>query len=138
MYKPKHFKLYELVDNYSYHNVPHWKLWLAFDDRLLRTIDILRETIGVPITINDWKWGGTREWRGLRTRRSDVYSQFSQHSFGRAADMIFAGVSAAEVRRRIKKMGINVTCEEKIKGVEITWVHVDVRNNEPGYNGFSV
>ena len=147
MYKPKHFIIEELVDKKTYESTPEWKLWAAFDDRLLKTIDFLREEIGVPITINNWKWGGDRQWSGLRPPESPYYSQWSQHSYGRAVDMIFKGIPAPEVRQKIKKLikqgklnriNHSFTFEENMKGKPINWVHLDLRNNNSGYNGFNV
>ena len=154
MYKSKHFELYELVDKYTYNTVPHWKLWGALDSRLLKVIDILREdsVVGVPITINSWKWNGKRQWSGLRVPESPYYLQYSQHSFGRAVDMIFKGIPAEKVRERIKELmnqgafkGVcdSITCEEtkdyRDHGINpLTWCHLDLRVNNPGYNEFYV
>lgn len=146
-YKCKHFIIEELVDKETFEKTPEHKLWTVFDDRLLKSIDFLREEIGVPITINNWKWGGDRQWSGYRPPGSPYYSQWSQHSSGRSVDMIFKGIPAVEVRHRIKKLlkqgklnniTPSLTFEEKMKGKEITWVHMDIRNNNPGYNGFNV
>jgi hypothetical protein len=149
MYKPNHFIIEELVDKKTFESNPEWKLWLLFDDRLLKTIDFLREEFGVSITINNWKWKGEagRQWSGYRPPGSPYYSQFSQHSLGRAVDMLFSGIPAPEVRHRIKKLikqgklnriNHSFTFEENMKGVEISWCHLDLRNNKPGYNGFDV
>lgn len=146
-YKCKHFIIEELVDKETFETTPEWKLWVAFDDRLLKAMDFLREEIGVPITINNWKWSGDRSWSGLRPPGSPYYSRWSQHSYGRAVDMIFKGIPAVDVRHRIKKLikqgklnniAPSLTFEEKYKGKEISWVHMDVRNNPLGYNGFDV
>lgn len=147
MYKCKHFKIYELVDKKTFETTPEWKLWVAFDDRLLKLIDFLREEFGVSITINSWKWGGDRQWSGLRTSASKWYSPWSQHSFGRAVDMRFKGITAPEIRKQLKEMMVqgkldhittSITCEENKGGVPISWVHLDVRSAPKGYNGFDI
>lgn len=148
-YKCKHFAIHELVDKKTFETTPEWKLWVAFDDRLLKAIDYLREEIGVPVTINNWKWKGEagRQWSGYRPPGTPYYSQYSQHSFGRAVDMLFSGIAAPEMRTKIKDLinqgkmehiATSFTFEENMKGKPISWVHMDVRNNKPGYNGFDV
>ena len=141
MYRSKYFNIKELVDKETYQSTPEWKLWLGFDSRLLILIDFLREEIGVPITINDWSWGGSNQWRGLRSPKSPYYSRWSQHSYGRAVDMIFKGIDADTIRLKIKELmnqgklkhiTTTVTVEEGV-----SWVHLDVRNNKDGYNSFN-
>lgn len=149
MYKSKYFKIHELVDPDTYNNTKEWKLWLAFDERLLKILDILREdpVIGVPITINNWKWGKDRKWSGLRNSSSLWYTPWSQHTYGRAVDMLFKDMNSGKVRERIKEMVeagefkdiVNsVTCEATLNGKQISWVHLDIRNNKPGYNELNI
>lgn len=137
MYKPKHFILEELVDKRTFESTPEWKLWYALDERILKIADLVREEIG-PITINNWKWNGNRQW--------------SQHSFGRALDMVPKLVTPRQGRDKIKEMmekgkfkGItnSITCEETKsyrdhKKDPLTWIHLDVRNNQEGYNEFYI
>jgi hypothetical protein len=99
MYKCKHFAIQELVSKKTYHDRGN-KSWYLFDDRILRTADLLRERYG-QITINDWMWGGKNQSRGLRTPESMYYSLYSAHSHGRAIDCIFKDVTAEQVRQDI-------------------------------------
>lgn len=94
------------------------------------TIDALREKYG-SITINDWSYGGTNESRGLRTPESKYYSPYSQHSFGRAMDLIFKYTTAEQVRQDIlanpnDPAFIYITSFEE----GTSWLHIDVRNVE--------
>jgi len=147
VYKCKHFRIEELVDQQTFKSNPEWKLWIAFDDRLLKAIDFLREELDTPITINNWLWGGDRQWSGLRHAGGQYYSRFSSHSYGRAVDMLFTGISAERVRGIAKNLIANgkmehinhsFTFEERKNGKQISWVHMSVQNNGIGYNGFSV
>jgi hypothetical protein len=152
MYKPKHFILEEFIDKETFENIPEWKLWFAMDERILRIADILREDLGVSVNINNWKWGRNRQWAGIRPYGTKYYSQWSQHSYGRALDMLFKGIPSVEVRKRIKELmeqgkfkGItkSITCEETAKYRDhktspLSWVHLDVRNNKSGYNEFYI
>jgi hypothetical protein len=153
MYKPKYFKIQELVDKKTFESNPDWKLWLAFDERILMLMDYLREDLKSPITINNWSSGGVRQWSGLRPYGTPFYSQFSQHSFGRAVDFLVRGIEPRKVRNRLKelmengeleRLGIrSITVEETKKFRDtgkdpLTWVHLDIRNNNSGYNEFYI
>jgi hypothetical protein len=127
MYKCKHFQIHELVPKKTFQQRGE-AAWQLIDDRLLFTIDSLRALYG-SITINNYNWGGNRQWSCLRTSDSPYYSPYSQHSFGRAADCIFKNVSTDKVRQDILK---NPDKEEfkYINAVElkVSWLHVDIRN----------
>ena len=86
MYLPKYFKLTELVSRKIYEKRGDMAFGL-FDDRLLETLDQLREQFG-PLTCNSWAAGGDRQYSGFRASSEPYYSPFSQHSFGRAVDLI--------------------------------------------------
>ncbi|AEA99037.1 D-Ala-D-Ala carboxypeptidase family metallohydrolase [Alteromonas mediterranea] len=126
MYKPKYFIAQELVPKSVFLKRGARSLELI-DERLLITIDQLREKFG-PCTINNWHSGGGFTESGLRTPDCKHYSPFSQHTFGRAADCKFSKATPEEVRHYI------LTHPEEfpfITFVELdtpTWVHIDVRN----------
>ena len=70
-------------------------------------------------------------WSGLRTADSPYFSVTSQHSFGRAVDIIFKDISAEEVRQSMLKNESKwlsiypyITLED-----DVNWTHIDVRNN---------
>ena len=133
MYKPKHFKVQELVSPDIF-NQRGSKAIELLDPRLLETLDKLREELGRPITINNWLWGGNFKQRGLRDRsfyKSDkaYVDSLSQHKYGRAVDFDVKGMSAPEVRKFIYKN------REKFPFItfvetDINWVHIDCRNSE--------
>lgn len=125
MIKAKYFKIEELVDKKTF-NIRGERAWQLIDDRLIYSIDSLREKFG-PITINNWNSGGDREWSGLRTVDSPYYSRYSQHTFGRAADLLFSNADVEEVRKYILA---NKDLFPYITGVELgtSWLHIDIRN----------
>lgn len=127
MYKCKHFIIEELVSPQAYKDRGE-KAWQLLDDRLLMTLDLLRERYG-KMTVNNWKWGGNREWSGLRTADSPYFSKYSQHSFGKAADIIFNDITAEEVRQDILDNPDDPTFKF-INSIElgVSWVHLDCRN----------
>lgn len=127
MYKCKHFSIHELVPPQVYKDRGEFA-WELLDDRLLITIDALRSRYGT-MTINNYKLGGEREWSGLRTPDSPFYREYSQHTFGRAADSIFHLVPVEHVRHDIQE---NPQMFPFINSLELntSWLHIDVRNCE--------
>jgi hypothetical protein len=141
-YTPKYFKPYEFVDRETYRIRGARSLQLI-DVRLLWTMDAIKEYFGVEfsVTINDWYWGGKREWSGLRTYGSPYYSPYSQHSFGRAIDFLISGHNANYIRLCIKKDPNNpafkyITAIEDFEGM--TWIHIDVRTWNKKRNGLLI
>ena len=126
-YKCKYFIIEELVDPETYKKRGD-RAWELLDYRMLVTIDRLREKYG-KMTINNWKWGKDRMWSGLRTPESAWYSQYSQHTYGRAADIIFHDITAEEVRQDIIA-NPDDPAFEFINSIELgtSWLHADVRN----------
>ena len=127
--RSKYFDISELVPKHMY-NMRGNKNWRFIDERLISTIDTLKEHFSSgTMTINNYKWGGDREWSGLRTSQSPDYSPTSMHSFGKAIDCIFSHYSAEEVRLYILS---NKGFFPYIRGMEdtVSWLHVDVRNED--------
>lgn len=129
MYMCNHFKAQEFVDPETF-RLRGDKSWMLMDRNILIIMDIIREEIGVPITINNWLWGGARKWSGLRTTSSPDYIPYSQHSFGRAVDFLVNGYSADDVRDIIRDLFIKGRFP--VKGIRlelgISWVHIDIAN----------
>ena len=98
-YKCKHFAIYELVPEHIYKKYGEFA-WCFLDTNALITLDKLRQRFG-PMTVNNYKWGGSRNWSGLRTSGSPYYSPTSQHSFGRAFDILFKSTHIDKVRNTI-------------------------------------
>jgi len=107
----------------KYERRPHILLGLL-DVRLIRADQQLRDKFG-PVTINNWRDGGPRNWSGIRTPDSSYFSPTSQHDFGRASDKIFSDAPAEEVRQyiRVHWQDLGITCIED----HVSWVHSDVR-----------
>lgn len=128
MYRPKHFILEELVPEMT-HRLFGDKAWEFLDERALMVLDRLREKFG-SITVNNWKWGGPRQWSGLRTEESPYGTQYSQHRAGRAFDCVFKAADPETVRTYILEHPEEFP---EIGGLELgtpTWVHFDVRHHD--------
>lgn len=127
MYKCKNFTIEELVPPDVLQDIGEELCWGLLDERLLVTIDALREVYG-PMTINNWHIGGNRRQCGFRNDEG-TGAKYSQHRFGRAADLLPKNKKPAEIRADIlknpKKFGF-ITAMENVEG----WLHIDVRNCE--------
>lgn len=144
--KAKHFKLYELIPKATYEDFGEFA-WHFLDERAVSTLDEIRDFFGVPVTVNNWKWGGKLQYRGLRTDAyyleqysagnfHGTYSEFistrnSQHRFGRAFDFDVQGLAADSVRAALidtKKQGLF----QHLTRMELTtsWIHIDVANTQ--------
>lgn len=146
MFTCQYFKAHEFIPPHIYNK---WgeRSFMFIDDRILKMMDYIRENIGAPITINNYKWNGDRQWSGLRTPDSPWYSELSQHSFGRAVDFLVKGYTPQEVHVLLDKwlrysdefrsIVTSITVEEYKDG-GITWVHIDIRNASEGMNIFYV
>jgi len=129
MIKSKFFDVREFVppDVYKDRGI---NAWMLIDPRLIEVMDVIREAVKAPITINNYVWGGSRRWSGLRLSGSPYYSPYSQHSYGRAVDFLVKGMKAEEVRKLIKQLFqdgklpvIGLRME-----LRVSWVHLDVAN----------
>jgi len=139
-YTPKYFNVCEFVSRDMYNLLGDDSL-LTMDIRIVMTADLIREYFDVPIIINSWRWGGLRNWSGLRTNDSPYYKKTSQHSFGRAIDFISPNMSAKNMRNTILE-NPKEPAFKYITGVEdfdgMDWVHVDCRNLNKKQNRYLV
>ena len=123
----KHFVLEEFFEKDLVHSQVGDRLLSYLDPRILDICDFLRERYG-PATVNNWHLGGELEQCGFRRPSSKVGASCSQHKFGRAADLHFAGITAHEIRTDMKLdqapfMRAGITAIEE----GVTWLHVDCR-----------
>ena len=124
----KNLWLHEYVDKetyIAYHNanILH-KLAYKIDADMLRADQLLRDKFG-EVTINNWFYGGDKEWRGLRLPFSKDYSKDSLHSEFKGSDKIFKYATANEVLMYIQKnwRELGITAIE----IGVGWVHSDTR-----------
>lgn len=125
--RSKYFEIHELVSKHLYENVHEDLLWNMLDYKLIETIDKIKETFNDgTMTINNYKWGGDREWSGIRTKDSKYYSETSQHSIGKATDSVFSKYTIVEIRNYILN---NPKDFPHIGGIElgVSWLHIDTR-----------
>jgi len=131
--RAKHFDIKELVSPKFYASAGDAG-WAYISPTLIEMIDRLREVFG-PVIVNDWAWGGSFRYRGLRAeidipalKRQKIYRIGSLHNFGKAVDCHFRNVTVDQAREYI----ISHQGEfPHIRGIEIApWLHIDVRNSD--------
>jgi len=130
--KSKYFKIEELVSPAIVKLAHEDVLWGLLDDKLLQTIDKLKEKFNDgSMSINNYLWSGNRSQSGLRTKDSKYYSERSQHSVGKAIDCIFSRYNVDDIRNYILD---NPDEFPFIGGVElgVSWLHIDVRPRRNG------
>lgn len=134
--KSKYFKIEELVCRHVYEKFGD-RAWMFIDDRLVETLNLLREKIlGVPMIINTWKDGGGYSQRGLRCNRCQIVREktapyLSAHVLGKGMDFNASGMTADEVRGEIIKAQVLLPWPIRLeKGVG--WVHIDVYDSGNG------
>ena len=96
----EHAEIQELVDEEVY-NLLEEDAYKLFDERLLATIDAVREILDVPLTCNNWHWGGSRSNCGYRSKQCYIGAQRSYHKRGQAVDLISSQMTAKEMRDKL-------------------------------------
>ena len=120
------FSLQEFVPKSVWDKYGAKAIWFI-DPRIIESAQILRDELGVSLTINNWSYGGARYMSGLRIPDMNIYRPFSQHAFGRAVDIVSNKISAQEMREHILN---NQALYPHITTIEgnVSWLHMDCRN----------
>lgn len=138
VYKCKYFGLKELFPPIIYNSIENKEiLWWMMDDRLLKTLDMLRDKYG-PLLCNNWNQGLRN--RGFREPDSSTGAKYSQHKLGRAADLTPYKTTVDQMRNDLLANPFAeefkyITCVE----LDVSWLHIDVRNwDKEKYGIFTV
>lgn len=132
--KAKHFNIKEFVSENVYKKYGEFA-WTFIDERLIITMDALRENLGRPIIINSY--GRGLHQRGLRANKDkmvlskkDYY--ISQHCLGKASDFNVVGMKIIDVYNHILNNLDKYPYITRIENVEKTptWIHIDVANTQ--------
>jgi hypothetical protein len=126
----KNFSLHELVDEGTYEKFGDSSIWFL-DPKAFPILQYLRDRFG-PTTVNNWRSGGSLNYRGFRPIHCAIGGTYSQHRFGRGFDCSFKDATPDEVRYDIMKnelfyveMGLT-TIEDGLYSPN--WLHFDLRN----------
>ena len=132
-YIPKWFELYELMppELYTYdmmvsEDARERAFATFFDRKLLETIDVVREIIGLPLICNTWFQDGNRKNCGFRTMQCEVGAAQSQHKLGKAVDLICHKMSAEEMRQKIEANKDKLPYQIRIES-GTSWLHIDTK-----------
>lgn len=132
--KSKYFKIQELVSEEVYNKYGE-NAWQFIDEKLIYTIDTVREFFDEPIIVNNWLWGGTLKQRGLRANKDPLVANkkgyyISQHCLGKAVDFNVKDLTSEEVYNLILQNKDRFPYLKRIENIQYTptWVHIDVAN----------
>ena len=125
----KNFVIQEFVPPEIFTKFGDNSIWFV-DNRLVNVCQYIRTGTGKPLTINNWHTGGTYRESGYRVPDSTTGAKYSQHKFGRGADLkseLTPGELYDFVKnnyRVLSSLGLT-TCEN----IEHTphWLHIDCR-----------
>ena len=137
----KCFNVKELVGKEAYKR--HGERVIKFIDKdLIACLEIIRERLNKPITVNNWHKGGKFQQRGLRDNTQSIVQRktakgqlyLSAHVLGKAVDFDVKGMKAEAVRDWIVLNQDLFPCKIRLEhlngGVPISWVHLDVISEE--------
>jgi len=133
-----YFRIEELVDKTVYDKYGE-AAWKFLDKDILTCMLDVREGLGKPITVNNWKAGGSFSQRGLRHNMSSLVKNktrlyLSAHIFGKAFDFDVKGMTAVEVREWIvanpDKFPCKIRLERNMNGKPISWIHMDTMSDD--------
>jgi hypothetical protein len=131
MYYPKYFDIWELIppDMEALIDAKgsKWGFDTLFDERLLITMDRIRELFG-RMQVNNWFNGGRHCFRGFRPPECELGARLSQHRFGRAVDLMPLDSTVEHIRETILDYPGSPRFRH-IGGLEldVSWLHIDVR-----------
>jgi hypothetical protein len=146
MYKPRHFTLKELTCPHVFSKFGE-VAWQFFDDKMLMTIDLIRDQLG-PIYVNNWDFDKKMrdltgmslfDERGFRCIQcslvKDAIAQnrlyVSPHMTGQGVDFDVKGMLASEVRKWLKENSLILPYPIRLENA-VTWVHLDTRDAGKG------
>ena len=104
---------------------------MFLDKRIIDIVQALRDITGKPVTINNWHTDGKYSESGYRKPDTKTGAKYSQHKFGRAADVKVAGMTPKDVVDIILKnqkffVDLGLTTIENVEHTP-SWTHLDCR-----------
>lgn len=90
----------------------------------------LKDRTGSIVTVNDWCFGGSYQFSGLRPFDCKIGARMSQHRFGNAIDVKVKGWDAEDVRNLIRENYEYLNEMFGVSTIELDtpeWCHVDFR-----------
>lgn len=124
----KYFDLEELVPKETFEKYKDNALKFLNPIALI-ALENVREILNVPLTCNNWKVGGNRNYCGYRQADCPIGAKYSQHKKGNAFDLISPKLTAKQMREILSKnqdkLVYPIRVEKWDNKGEITWLHID-------------
>lgn len=128
----EYFDIREFVGKETYRKFGD-TAWKFFNIRILHAALIVRENIDKPMTINNYKWGGSFSQRGLRTNVQQIFRKYfakkklylSAHVLAMGIDFDVKGMAAEDVRKWIESHADLFPFKIRLED-GVNWVHMDV------------
>lgn len=104
------------------------------DKRLIDIAQYIRDTTGLPVTINNYATGGQYKESGLRSATTTTGAKKSAHKEGKAIDVKISGLSgkmmylwAKEHQEELYALGVR---QIEHYSLTPTWLHLSTRGHE--------
>lgn len=131
IYKCVHFGIKELVSPVVYNK---WgeQAWMFFNESTLKSLDLIRETYGYPIIINDWASG--LKQCGLRSNMDEIVKSkkglyLSAHCLAKGFDLHDKYGHHQKLWQHCYKLEQSGKAGtfKRIENIQLTptWVHID-------------
>lgn len=131
MKKSRYFDIRELVPKDVYEKLGE-SAWELLDRKAIDTLDFIRENVGLPVIVNDWKWGGQNQYRGYRPKDCTIGAKYSAHKDGAAFDITVKGWTDEQLKKWLsdneQKLPYNIRVEIEDTNSK---VHFDTRVISP-------
>lgn len=129
----KYFRIDELVCPHVFRRDGELA-WRYFSTEFLQTLATIRQIVGRPMTINNYKANLTQ--RGLRCNMCELVKNkqtlyMSAHVLGEAFDASVQGMKADEVRSLIRYNSYRLPYPIRMER-GVSWVHIDVFDDGEG------
>ncbi len=125
--KANKFAIHELVDKTTFARLGE-RAWMLFRPELIAILNQISAGFpGKSITVNNWKSGGTMQWRGLRTRDCTQGAPNGAHFVGAAVDFNVAGMDSKDVFEYVKANPGKFPNIRRLEdpAIATSWTHAD-------------
>ena len=123
------FIIQEFVPRRIYEVWGQKSIWFI-NPNMIRFCQWLKDQTDSTVTVNDWCFGGSYQFSGLRPFDCKIGASMSQHRFGNAIDVKVKGWDAEDVRNLVRKNFGVLNDMFGLSTIELdtpSWVHVDFR-----------
>lgn len=123
----QYFKTYEIVSKSVFESLDTDEIYDLLTNEIKAVMVHIRESVGLPMIINNWKNGGPFQFRGYREVQCSIGAKKSQHREGNAFDFHFVGKNGEQGRELIiLKAMVNLPYPIRIEE-GVNWCHVDCK-----------